>query len=118
MKKSSKGHLRYWRGYKLHLDVADGQIPISALLTGASVHDSQAAIPLMTISTGRVTYLYDLRDSAYDAAAIREHSLKLGTGPSPITPSEDAKPGSTKPLCVRTLVPGRSSRNGNCGPKR
>ena len=56
VKKSSKGHLRYWRGYKLHLDVADGQIPISALLTGASVHDSQAAIPLMTMSSQSPTY--------------------------------------------------------------
>ena len=81
VKKSSKGHLRYWRGYKLHLDVADGQIPISALLTGASVHDSQAAIPLMTMSSQRVTYLYDLMDSAYDAMAIRQHSAQLGHRP-------------------------------------
>jgi hypothetical protein len=63
-KKSSKGHQQYWRGYKLHLDVADGHIPISALLTAASLHDSQAAIPLMTMSTQRVTYLYDLMDAA------------------------------------------------------
>ncbi len=42
VKKSSKGHLSYWRGYKLHLDVADGQIPITALLTGACLHDSSA----------------------------------------------------------------------------
>ena len=34
VKTSSKGHRQYWRGYKLHLDVADGQIPISAVLTG------------------------------------------------------------------------------------
>lgn len=27
------GNQQYWRGYKLHLDVADGQIPISAILT-------------------------------------------------------------------------------------
>jgi Transposase DDE domain/Transposase domain (DUF772) len=81
VKKSSKGYLRYWRGYKLHLDVADGQIPISALLTGASMHDSQAAIPLMTMSTQRVTYLYDLMDSAYEASAIRQHSLQLGHRP-------------------------------------
>ncbi|HYI93231.1 MAG TPA: hypothetical protein VEX68_06785 [Bryobacteraceae bacterium] len=32
VKKSSQGHKQYWRGYKLHLDVADGQIPISAIL--------------------------------------------------------------------------------------
>ena len=81
MKKSSKGQLNYWRGYKLHLNVADGQIPMSTLWTRASVHDSQAAIPLITMSTPRVTYLYDPMDSAYQAAAIREHRLTLGHRP-------------------------------------
>jgi hypothetical protein len=80
-KVNSKGHHHYWRGYKLHLDVADGQIPISAVLTGASVHDSQAAIPLATITANRVTSLYDLMDAAYDAKAIKEHSRKLGHVP-------------------------------------
>ena len=36
MKKDSKGYKSTWVGYKLHLDVADGQIPISCLLTSAS----------------------------------------------------------------------------------
>jgi hypothetical protein len=36
VKKDHHGHDRYWRGYKLHLDVADGQLPISAVLTSAS----------------------------------------------------------------------------------
>ena len=80
-KVNSKGHPHYWRGYKLHLDVADGQIPISAVLTGASVHDSQVAIPLATITANRVTSLYDLMDAAYDARAIKEHSRKLGHVP-------------------------------------
>lgn len=96
VKKSSKGYLRYWRGYKLHLDVADGQIPISALLTGASMHDSQAAIPLMTMSTQRVTYLYDLMDSAYDASAIRQHSLQLGHRPITDHPKRLRKTGERK----------------------
>lgn len=95
-KKSSKGHQQYWRGYKLHLDVADGQIPISALLTGASVHDSQAAIPLMTMSSQRVTYLYDLMDSAYDAGAIRAHSLELGHRPITDHPKRRRKVGEVK----------------------
>ncbi|HMJ20582.1 MAG TPA: transposase [Terriglobales bacterium] len=81
VKKSSKGHLNYWRGYKLHLDVADGQIPITAVLTGACVHDSQVAVPLMTMTSQRVTYLYELMDAAYDAHAIREHSEALGHRP-------------------------------------
>jgi hypothetical protein len=78
VKTSSKGHQQYWRGYKLHLDVADGQIPISAVLTGAKVHDSQVAIPLATMSAQRVTYCYELMDAAYDAQEIREHSQAMG----------------------------------------
>jgi hypothetical protein len=35
------------------------------------------AIPLMTLTTGRVQYLYDLMDSAYDADPIHEHSRQL-----------------------------------------
>jgi hypothetical protein len=76
-KATKHGQKQYWTGYKLHLDVADGQIPISALLTSASVHDSQAAIPLMSMSSQRVTYLYELMDSAYDANDIHTHSRRL-----------------------------------------
>src|ERR1700747_1993619 len=61
-KRNAKGHTTSWIGYKLHLDVADGDIPISSLLTSASLHDSQAAIPLATITAGRVINLYDLMD--------------------------------------------------------
>lgn len=80
VKTSSKGHQQYWRGFKLHWDVADadgGRIPISCLLTGASVHDSQVAIPLMQMSAARVQWKCDLMDSAYDAKAIREQAQKL-----------------------------------------
>ena len=80
-KKNSKGYRETWVGYKLHLDVADGQIPVSCLLTSASLHDSQAAIPLAQLSARRVTNLYDLMDSAYDAQAIHEHSRSLGHVP-------------------------------------
>ena len=47
VEKSSKGHQQYWRGYKLHLDMADGQIPITALFTDLCVPDSQVAVPLI-----------------------------------------------------------------------
>jgi len=80
-KKNSQGNTDYWRGYKLHLDVADGQIPISAVLISASLHDSQVAIPLATMTTQRVTYCYDLMDSAYDAYHIKEQSRALGHVP-------------------------------------
>jgi len=77
-KKNSKGYKETWIGYKLHIDAADGQIPISCILTSASLHDSQAAIPLASMTAQRVTNLYDLMDSAYDAEAIHEHSRSLG----------------------------------------
>lgn len=80
-KTNSQGNEQYWRGYKLHLDVADGQLPVSAVLTSASVHDSQVAIPLMTISSLRVTHLYELMDSAYDAEEIHQHSRHLNHVP-------------------------------------
>ena len=80
-KKNSKGYKESWIGYKLHIDAADGHIPVSCILTSASVHDSQAAIPLAQITNQRVTNLYDLMDSAYDAPIIREHSKSLGHVP-------------------------------------
>ncbi len=80
-KKNSKGYKETWIGYKLHIDVADGQIPISCILTSASLHDSQAAIPLATLSAERTTNLYDLMDSAYDAEEIRQYSRLLGHVP-------------------------------------
>jgi hypothetical protein len=80
-KTGSKGHMEYWRGYKLHLSVVDGDIPVSAILTSASTHDSQVAIPLMQMSAQRVTSLYDLMDAAYDAQAIHTYSRSLGHVP-------------------------------------
>lgn len=94
-KKNSKGFLESWVGYKLHADVADGGIPISLVLTSASVHDSQVAIPLATLSSQRVTNLYDLMDAAYDSAGIREHSRSLGH-----VPLIDVNPRSNKALAV------------------
>ena len=70
-------HSTSWIGYKLLIDTADGDIAVSCLLTSASVHDSQVALPLATITAGRVTNLYDLMDSACDVPGIRAHSLGL-----------------------------------------
>ena len=78
VKRDAKGYQTSWSGYKLHIDAADGAIPVSCLLTSASLHDSQVAIPLATLTVGRVRNLYDLMDSAYDAPEIRAHSRALG----------------------------------------
>ena len=80
-KKNSKGFKETWIGYKLHADVNDCGLPVSVVLTAASLHDSQAAIPMMKMSSARVDYLYDLMDAAYDAGPIYEVSRNLGHVP-------------------------------------
>lgn len=80
-KKDSGGYVHYWKGYKTHIDTADGGLPVCVVTTSASLHDSQVAIPMMRTSAGRVTCLYDLMDSAYDAQAIYTVSAQLGHRP-------------------------------------
>lgn len=76
-KRNSRGNMEWWRGYKLHIDWGDGEMPLSCILTSASVHDSQVAIPLAEMTRTRVVSLYDLMDSAYDSEIIRRHSISL-----------------------------------------
>ena len=78
VKRDARGHQESWSGYKLHIDAADGGVPLSCILTSASLHDSQVAIPLATLTAARVTNLHDLMDSACDAPEIRAHSESLG----------------------------------------
>lgn len=80
-KKNAKGINQYWAGYKLHLTVVDGEIPVSAVLSSASLHDSQAAIPLAQMTAERVTSLYDVRDASYDMDPIAAFSRGLGHVP-------------------------------------
>ena len=80
-KRNSKGYKTSWIGYKLHIDASDGGIPISCLLTSASLHDSQVAIPLAEMTNHRVTNCYDLMDAAYDLPLIKQHSESLGHVP-------------------------------------
>jgi hypothetical protein len=93
-KTNSKGSKYFWVGYKMHVDVADGQIPISCVLTSASLNDTQAAVPLALLTAQRVTSLYDLMDTGYDSEQIRQHSI--GLGHVPLIPR--AKRGSPEPV--------------------
>ena len=101
-KRNSKGHQESWIGYKLHLDTLDGDIPASAVLTSASVHDSQVAIPLAQMTAQRVRSLYDLMDSAYDAPQIQAFSQRLGH-----VPIIDPNPRSGE---KRPLAPAQAER--------
>jgi hypothetical protein len=80
-KRNAGGTFRYWKGYKLHLDCTMAQVPVSCLLTSASLHDSQAAIPLALMSAGRIGCRFEVMDSAYDARTIFDYCRSLGHEP-------------------------------------
>lgn len=101
-KVNSKGYMVSWNGFKLHIDTADGQIPISCILTSASVHDSQVSIPLTAMTYGRVKSLYELKDSAYDCQHIADYSRSLGHVPI-IDPN-------SRSGAARELAPAEKSR--------
>ena len=77
---NAKGNREVWIGgktpYKCSRD-----IPITAFYSGANVHDSSVALPLIEETSNRVTYLYDLQDAGYDADIIREVSQSYGHQP-------------------------------------
>jgi Transposase DDE domain/Transposase domain (DUF772) len=77
-KRDTGGHKHTWKGWKAHIDWADGCVPLTVVTTSASVHDSQVAIPLARRTAERVVSVYDLMDSAYDAPQIRQVSQELG----------------------------------------
>jgi hypothetical protein len=81
IKQNSKGNREVWIGGKLHISAVDGDIPITAFYSGANVHDSSVALPLINETSKRVIYLHDLLDAGYDSDMIREFSKKLNHKP-------------------------------------
>lgn len=81
MKKSAQGYTLIWKGYKLHAAVDDHSIPLSVIVTSASLHDCEAAIPLASKCNLVATHLYDVMDAAYDHPEIKEHSISNGHVP-------------------------------------
>ena len=77
-KKDTGGHKHTWKGWKAHIDWADGNIPVTVVTTSASLHDSQVAIAMCRVTSVRIIYMYELMDSAYDAPQIRRVSKELG----------------------------------------
>jgi hypothetical protein len=77
-KRSAKGCGMSWKGYKLHISMEDHSIPVAAILTSASVNDSEVAIPMACKANNVVKNFYDIMDAAYDHKEIKEYSLFLG----------------------------------------
>lgn len=90
-KQGTTGYKMVWNGYKLHSAVDDNCIPITNILTSASLNDSEVAIPLAVKSNRLVRNFYDLMDAAYDAEEVKQHSLSLGH-----VPIIDQRPRSKK----------------------
>ena len=68
-------------GYKAHPAVDDNGIIVAHHVTGACVHDSQVAIPLMRLAEGRCDYLYVLMDGGYTRGKIEEFASSIGKIP-------------------------------------
>ena len=78
-KRDSQGKKKQWKGGKIHAAVTRDGVPIAVKYTSASMHDSQAMIPLAQLAAARVPHLFDLADAAYDAEPIRAACAELGT---------------------------------------
>ncbi len=76
-RRNAEGCLESWRDDKLHFDTADCGVPVSAIVTLASVHDSNVATPLAT-TTERVTNLHDLMDAAFEFGVVHRMNKRLG----------------------------------------
>ena len=80
-KKNSKGNMEWFIGYKAHLAVDDSGIVVAHHVTGACVHDSQIAIPLMRMADERCDYLYALMDGGYTSRRIEDFASSIGKVP-------------------------------------
>ena len=69
-RETPKAKTSFWRGYKAS-DTTDTGIPLSYVVTGANVHDSQVAVPLEKMTQLRVRHFYSLMDSGYYAGVIQ-----------------------------------------------
>ena len=81
IKQNAQGNRYKWIGGKLHMTVVDGDIPITAMYSSASVHDSSLALPMISETSSKIDYLYDLDDAAYDSSIIRTYSVSKGHRP-------------------------------------
>ena len=77
-KQNSKGKRQWFVGYKAHLATDDHGVPMSFAVTGASVHDSQVAVPLMKKTRETADFLYALLDKGYVSPVINDYVDMIG----------------------------------------
>jgi hypothetical protein len=81
VKQDTHGKRHFWVGYKAHIDWADCGYPLAVVLTSASTHDSQVAIPMAKNLASKRTVFYEIMDTAYDANEIIEAIDELNHRP-------------------------------------
>lgn len=74
-KKNSKGNQTWFIGRKAHIAVDDRGIPVSFVTTGACVHDSQLAIPLLRKAMRICNFDFTLMDAGYSDSEIEDFAL-------------------------------------------
>jgi len=103
-KRNAQGFQETWKGYKLHIASSDFDVPLCSILTSASLHDSQVAIPLMQkCDTLLDNSLYDLMDAAYDSPQIAAFSRSLNHVPI-------IDPNARRSACPRQLAAHEKAR--------
>ena len=80
-KRNSRGDMEWFVGYKAHMAVDDSGVPVASIVTGARVHDSKAAAPLLRTAGERCRFLYALMDGGYSSEAIADCARRLGAVP-------------------------------------
>lgn len=77
-KQNSQGQRQWFIGYKAHMGCDDFGVPVAYTVTGACVHDTQAAIPLMKLTQKNFDFLYVLMDKGYVSADIEAYVHRIG----------------------------------------
>ncbi len=102
-KQNSKGKRQWFIGYKAHLATDDFGVPMSYVVTGASVHDSKVAVPLMKMTRERSDFFYILLDKGYISPLINDYADHIerkviidrkayqGVAPIPLEPAAAAR---------------------------
>jgi len=73
-KQNSKGNKQWFIGYKAHIATDDFGVPICFVVTGACVHDSKVAVPLLKIANQKTEFFYILLDKGYISPAVNDYA--------------------------------------------
>lgn len=77
-KQNAKGKKQWFIGYKVHLATDDFGVPVAFAVTGACVHDSKVAVPLMKLVHQRTGFYYALMDKGYLNPDIDAYADSIG----------------------------------------